>query len=247
WRRCPATFASRSRPAMGWSSVPFRASRARWSAPRGLRSTPTAGSGNLAPPGPPDTLQPRPMVRPAGRRQTAPGAKSRSYRPLWSGQGIARRAPRAREEFRMTVQVTAPDALRDAPAVAVLGARLNGELIRPGDERYDATRALFDARFDRRPALIVRASGAADVIRAVDFAREQALPLAIRSGGHGLAGHGMVDDGVVVDLSGLQDVRLDPQRRRAHLQPGVTSALLAASAHPHGLALTTGDSATVAV
>ncbi len=90
-----------------------------------------------------------------------------------------------------------------------------GEIIRPQDDRYEEARKIYNGMIDKRPALIVRPTGSADVIDAVNLARENRLPLAVRCGGHSVAGKGVVDDGVLIDLSSLKGVRVDPTSRRA--------------------------------
>jgi FAD/FMN-containing dehydrogenase len=126
-------------------------------------------------------------------------------------------------------------------------ARLLGRLIRPGDTDYEEARQVKNTLFDRRPAYIVRAADAADVLRAIEFARSNDLPLAVRSSGHSFAGLGTIDDGVVVDLSEMTAISVDPARRTVWVQPGVTSSDLAAATLPHGLALSTGDTGSVAL
>src|SRR4051812_32388066 len=96
--------------------------------------------------------------------------------------------------------------------LAELEQGLRGELIRPGDHGYDEARAIWNASHDAHPALIVRCGGVGDVIRAVEFARRENLPIAVRGGGHSIAGFSTVDDGVVIDLSGMRSVRVDPER-----------------------------------
>ena len=111
-----------------------------------------------------------------------------------------------------------PEARAEAPsdtAVHSLRARVRGEVVRPGDDGYDQARRVWNALVDRRPALIVRARSAADVIETVDFARTNDLPLAVRGGGHSPAGYGTVDGGVVVDLSNMKQLDVDPGRREA--------------------------------
>jgi FAD/FMN-containing dehydrogenase len=95
-----------------------------------------------------------------------------------------------------------------------------GELIRPEDVGYDEARKVYNRLIDKRPALIVRPTGSADVIDAVNLARENSLPLAVRCGGHSVAGKGVVDDGVLIDLSSLKGVRVDPASRRARANAG---------------------------
>jgi FAD/FMN-containing dehydrogenase len=107
-------------------------------------------------------------------------------------------------------------------AVEGLRARLRGELIQPADEGYADARKLWNGLIDKRPALIVRASGTADVIAAVNFAREQDLPLAVRGGGHNVAGTASVDGGLVIDLSQMRGVRVDPTRKTVRAGGGAT-------------------------
>ncbi|HMQ34007.1 MAG TPA: FAD-binding oxidoreductase [Chloroflexaceae bacterium] len=126
-----------------------------------------------------------------------------------------------------------------------LRAQLSGELITSAHPDFDAARRLRFINIDRRPLAIVRASGAQDVAAAVRYAGTHNLPLAVRSGGHSLAYHSVVDDGVVVDLSGMKRVHIDPVARTARVQPGATSGDLAGAAHAHGLALSTGDTHSV--
>src|SRR3982074_154619 len=89
----------------------------------------------------------------------------------------------------------------DEATLADLRTRMRGDLILPSDERYDAARAVYNAMIDKRPGLIARCVDVADVMAAVNFAREHLLPLAIRGGGHNGAGLGTVDEGLVIDLS----------------------------------------------
>lgn len=132
-----------------------------------------------------------------------------------------------------------------AGAIRQLEERLDGELVYPDSVGYDEARRTQSIEFERYPALIVRARSAADVSRAVTFARAQGLALAVRSGGHSVAGHSMVDGAVVVDLSGMKRVVVEPEARIARVQAGATSGDLIAAAGEHGLALSTGDTASV--
>ena len=106
-------------------------------------------------------------------------------------------------------------------AVQEFVASFWGELIRPVDNGYDAARAVYNGMIDKRPALIVRPTGAADVIDAVNLARENSLPLAIRCGGHSVAGNSVVDGGILIDLSSLKGVRVDTASRMARANAGV--------------------------
>lgn len=126
-----------------------------------------------------------------------------------------------------------------------LRGRLAGQLVRPSSPDYDRLRQIQNMTADRRPLAIVRAANAEDVAVAVRFAGDQGVPLAVRSGGHSIAGYGVADDALVVDLGAMKRIDIDPVSRLARVQAGVTSGDLAGPAHAHGLALSTGDTATV--
>ena len=125
--------------------------------------------------------------------------------------------------------------------------RIAGEVIDPGHAEYDAVRRVWNKEFVRRPSLVVRPADALDVAQAITNARQRDLPFAIRSGGHSLAGFGSVDGGLVLDLSQLKGVSIDPTTQTAWVQPGVTSEVLAPLAAEHGLGLSTGDAPTVGI
>jgi FAD/FMN-containing dehydrogenase len=140
----------------------------------------------------------------------------------------------------------APDApVLDPAAVQRLRERLAGELIRPQDATYDYSRRVWNTAYDRHPRLIVRARDAVDVMQAVRFARTYELPLAVRSGGHSMAGHGSVEGGIVVDLSLMKGMSVDPERRVAWAQPGLTWGEYAERADAYGLGTPSGDTASV--
>jgi FAD/FMN-containing dehydrogenase len=143
-------------------------------------------------------------------------------------------------------------AARTAPPISSIHAeleelrtQLTGRLITAEHAEFDAARNVVYITVDRRPMAIVRATTTADFAAAVRFAAKRGLPLAVRSGGHSLAYYGVVDDALVVDLSGMKRVSIDPEQRIARVQPGATSGDLAAPANAHGLALTTGDTHSV--
>src|SRR3954447_11423359 len=125
-------------------------------------------------------------------------------------------------------------------SIAELEQGLRGHLVRTTDPVYDSTRALWNGAHDRYPALIVRATGAADVIRALEFARSEELSVAVRGGGHSIPGHSSVDGGLVIDLSPMQGIQVDPQRRIARAQPGVTWSSFDHETQAFGLATTGG-------
>jgi FAD/FMN-containing dehydrogenase len=124
--------------------------------------------------------------------------------------------------------------------VAELAAELRGDVIRPGDEGYAAARALWNAAHDRRPELIVRCAGVADVIASLRFARSQSLEVAVRGGGHSIAGFSGVDGGLVIDLSRMRGVLIDPEARRAYVQGGSVWRDVDIETQVHGLATTGG-------
>src|SRR2546426_1145886 len=98
----------------------------------------------------------------------------------------------------------ATQVLIEETAVAEFNAGFSGAVVRPGDEGYDAARAVFNGMYDRRPALIARCSGVADVIAALELARESGLEVAVRGGGHSVPGYSTCDDGIVIDLTGMK-------------------------------------------
>jgi FAD/FMN-containing dehydrogenase len=107
-------------------------------------------------------------------------------------------------------------------AVREFAAGLRGEIVRPEEDGYDAARPVFNGMIDKRPALIVRCAGTSDVIRGVDFAHAHDLLLAVRSGGHNVAGKAVCDGSLMLDLSPMKGMRVDPARRRARAQSGLT-------------------------
>jgi FAD/FMN-containing dehydrogenase len=110
----------------------------------------------------------------------------------------------------------------DAEALAGLRETVRGPVLTPSDPGYDEARSIWNALIDRRPALIVQCSGAADVVDAVNFAREQALVLSIKGGGHNVAGNAVNDGGIVIDLSQMRGVHVDPESATVRVQGGAT-------------------------
>jgi hypothetical protein len=139
----------------------------------------------------------------------------------------------------MTSATASPGVIGEA-TVGELEASLRGQVIRPGDPDYDQARAVWNAVHDKHPALIIRCAGTADVIKAVGFARSQGLLVAVRGGSHSIAGFSTVDGGVVIDLSSMTAVTVDPQRRRAVAQGGATWADFDHETQAFGLAVTGG-------
>jgi FAD/FMN-containing dehydrogenase len=128
-----------------------------------------------------------------------------------------------------------------------LRANVRGEVIGPDDSGYDEARRVFNAMIDRRPAFVVRCKDTGDVVAAVDFARENELDLAIRGGGHSVPGFGTADDAVVIDLSGMRAVDVDPGQATARAEGGATWGAFNDATHPYGLATTGGVVSTTGV
>ena len=138
------------------------------------------------------------------------------------------------------VTLAGADSSLDEAVVEQFASRLRGGLLRPGDADYEEVRQLWNGVIDRRPALIVRAADEADVIDSVNFARENDLLLAVRGGGHNVAGTASADGGLVVDLSAMKDIEVDPERRTVRAGAGVTIGELDAETQRHGLATPMG-------
>jgi FAD/FMN-containing dehydrogenase len=138
---------------------------------------------------------------------------------------------------------------RSIPEGEIEGLRggLRGALYLPGDPGYDGARVIWNAMIDRRPAAIVRAAGAEDVMRAVAFARRHGLLLAVRGGGHNIAGNAVVDGGLMLDLSAMKSVRVDAAARTARVEPGVTLGEMDRETQAAGLATPLGINSTTGV
>jgi FAD/FMN-containing dehydrogenase len=128
-----------------------------------------------------------------------------------------------------------------------LREQVGGDVVAPGDDAYDEARKVYNAMIDRRPAVVVRTSSVGDIVAAVNFARENALDLAVRGGGHSVPGFGTCDDGVVIDLSGMRNVTVDPTSRTARAEGGATWGDFNDATHAHGLATTGGIISTTGV
>jgi FAD/FMN-containing dehydrogenase len=128
----------------------------------------------------------------------------------------------------------------DRAAVETLASDFAGDLIQESDAAFDAARQIWNGHVQRRPVLIARCRGVADVMAAVRFCREQDLPASVRGGGHAVAGHAICDDGVVIDLSAMTGSRVDPLARTIHLDGGCVNAHLDRESQAFGLAATGG-------
>ena len=137
--------------------------------------------------------------------------------------------------------------LLDETTIREFPSEVRGRLIRPHDDGYDEARSVFYGGFDRRPALIVRVEDATDVSRVVALARKSGLELAVRSGGHSVAGHSVSDGGIVLDLSEMKNLELDVEGRTAWAQTGLTAGEYTAAAGAHGLATGFGDTGSVGI
>src|SRR3954467_3927259 len=149
----------------------------------------------------------------------------------------------------MTTEATMPNVphVLGEATLAEFEAGLSGRLIRPDDWGYDEARTIWNGSHDRRPALIVRAAGVADVMRAVDFARSEDLVVAVRGGGHSLPGFSTTDGGIVIDLSAMRAVHVDPASRTATAQGGATWADFDHETQAFGLAVTGGLISTTGI
>ncbi|MEP6988910.1 MAG: FAD-binding oxidoreductase, partial [Chloroflexota bacterium] len=135
----------------------------------------------------------------------------------------------------------------DQNLVQSFQSSLKGQLIRPEDDTYDEARKLYNAMIDKRPALIAQCADVADVIQSVNFAREQHLLLAVRGGGHNGPGLGSCEDGLVIDLSLMKGIRVDPAARTARVEGGCTWGDVDHATHAFGLATPSGIISTTGV
>ena len=125
--------------------------------------------------------------------------------------------------------------------------RLRGDVIDPTDHRYDDARGLYNGMIDRRPRLIARCADVADVMTALGYARERGLLVAVRGGGHNGAGLASCDDGLVIDLSGMKGVWVDPAQGTVRAEAGCTQGDLDHATHPFGLAVPAGIVSTTGI
>jgi len=135
----------------------------------------------------------------------------------------------------------------DEVSVAELREQFRGRVLEPGDEGYDDARSVWNGMIDRRPAVVAQCAGVADVMAAVDFGRENEMLVAVKGGGHHIAGDAVCDDGLVVDLSEMRSVRVDPDARTARVEAGATLADFDHEAQAFGLATPLGINSTTGV
>ena len=149
-------------------------------------------------------------------------------------------------ELRVTLN-TGAEAVLEEGVVEAFRASLRGPLLRAGDAGYHAARTIWNGMIDRRPALIARCAGVADVIHGINFARAHTLLVAVRGGGHNGAGNAVCDGGLMLDLSGMKSVRVDPVRRTARAEPGLTWGEFDHETQAFGLATTGGQISTTGI
>jgi FAD/FMN-containing dehydrogenase len=135
----------------------------------------------------------------------------------------------------------------DAATIEKLSSNLVGRVIAPTDAEYDKARTVFYGGIDRRPAVIVRPAEVSQVARVVSAAREGGLELAVRSGGHSIAGHSVSEGGIVLDLADMRGLDIDPEARTAWAQTGLTADEYTTATAPHGLATGFGDTGSVGI
>jgi FAD/FMN-containing dehydrogenase len=135
----------------------------------------------------------------------------------------------------------------DAETLEALGSSLRGSIALPGEDGFEEARTLWNAMIDRRPGLAIRCLGTSDVMRAVGFAREHDLLIAVRGGGHNIAGKAVCDGGLLIDLSPMKSVRVDPAARRAWVEPGATLGDLDRESQAFALATSLGVNSTTGV
>jgi FAD/FMN-containing dehydrogenase len=128
-----------------------------------------------------------------------------------------------------------------------LGSGLRGEVVCPGDRGYDAARAVFNGMIDRRPLAVIRSVDASDVLRCITFARRHDLSLSVRGGGHSVAGNAVRDGALMLDLSGMKALQVDPEKRTVRAEPGLTLGEFDRATQAFGLATTLGVVSTTGI
>ena len=134
-----------------------------------------------------------------------------------------------------------------ATRITELKSGFRGDVVVPGDADYEGARKIWNGMIDKRPAAIARCAGTPDIVRAVSFARDTGVALAVRGGGHNIAGNAICDDGVVIDLTRMRGVRVDPAARRAHVEGGALLADFDAATQAHRLSTPVGINSTTGI
>ncbi|HEY6224283.1 MAG TPA: FAD-binding oxidoreductase [Gemmatimonadales bacterium] len=149
---------------------------------------------------------------------------------------------------KLTVKIRpSGDTTIEDGAIKALTKNLRGRFVRPGSQDYDQARTIWNAMIDRRPAAVIRCQSTDDIVQAVRFAAQHKLVLAVRGGGHNIAGNAVCDGGLMIDLSLMRTVRVDPAKRTANVEPGATLADLDGAAQAAGLATPLGINSTTGV
>jgi FAD binding domain/Berberine and berberine like len=149
-------------------------------------------------------------------------------------------------DLRVTMKTGAEGVLGDG-VIEAFRASLRGPLLQAGEDGYEDARNIWNGMIDRRPALIARCAGVADVITCVNVARGHHLLVAVRGGGHNIAGHAVCDGGLMIDLSRMKGMRVDPVRRTAHAEPGLIWGEFDHETQAFGLATTGGQVSTTGI
>lgn len=132
-----------------------------------------------------------------------------------------------------------------SPSTSDLRVLFNGRVIAPDDPRYDSARTVFYGGIDSRPSAIIRVADAGDVSRLVKLAREYGFELAVRSGGHSVAGHSTIESGIVLDLSAMKDLQINFEEQTAWAEAGLTAGEFTSAVGAHGFAVSFGDTGSV--
>ena len=135
----------------------------------------------------------------------------------------------------------------DVPVVEQLRTQMRGTVIGPADPEYESARSVHNGMIDKRPAVIARCTGVADVMAALQFGLDHELPIAVRGGGHNVAGKAVCDDGIVIDLAGMKGMRVDPGNRTARAEAGLTWGEFDRETQAFGLATTGGEITTTGI
>lgn len=144
------------------------------------------------------------------------------------------------QEYKRQSGSRTAEAVLEPSNIQTLKASLRGELLQPNDEGYDCARRVWNGMIDRKPTLIVRCRGVDDVIHAVNFARTHHLLVSVRGGGHNVTGNAVCDGGIVIDLSGMKGIRVDPVKRTAWVEAGLTLGEFVRETQAFGLGTTVG-------
>jgi FAD/FMN-containing dehydrogenase len=150
------------------------------------------------------------------------------------------------EGIRIT-SLSGEETILAEDAVENLKGQIQGDVLLPSDDDYDQARKIWNGMIDKRPALIVRCTGPADVIDAVKFARTHNILVSVRGGGHNVAGNALVDDGMVIDLSRMRGIHVDPKSRTVRAQAGATLGDLDRETQVFGLSVPSGIVTTTGI